>query len=122
MFCRVITTAQFEIEEIMRGKYSHFMLKEIHEQPESVFNTMRGRVNFEEKTVVLGGIRVTGFFDFFNDSNHLYGCPVFQIVKSHDFGGPFKYRILDHKQAFSVWFSHPIQIPDHSTTGHKFTI
>ena len=33
------------------------MQKEIFEQPESVMNTMRGRVNFEEKKVVLGGIK-----------------------------------------------------------------
>ena len=33
------------------------MQKEIFEQPESVVNTMRGRVNFETETVVLGGIK-----------------------------------------------------------------
>ncbi len=35
------------------------MQKEIFEQPESVVNTMRGRVNFETRTVVLGGIKVS---------------------------------------------------------------
>lgn len=33
------------------------MQKEIFEQPESVFNTMRGRVNFDTMTVTLGGIK-----------------------------------------------------------------
>ena len=37
------------------------MLKEIFEQPESVVNTMRGRVNFKNETVVLGGIKVNIF-------------------------------------------------------------
>ena len=32
------------------------MQKEIFEQPESVVNTMRGRVNFEQNKVILGGI------------------------------------------------------------------
>lgn len=32
------------------GNFSAFMQKEIFEQPESVFNTMRGRVNFETST------------------------------------------------------------------------
>jgi len=32
------------------------MQKEIMEQPESVYNTMRGRVNFEENRVILGGL------------------------------------------------------------------
>ena len=39
------------------GNYSSFMQKEIFEQPESVVNTMRGRVNFDKNTVVLGGIK-----------------------------------------------------------------
>jgi glucosamine--fructose-6-phosphate aminotransferase (isomerizing) len=39
------------------GNYSSFMQKEIFEQPESVVNTMRGRVNFEENTVTLGGLK-----------------------------------------------------------------
>lgn len=41
---------------LLSGNYSTFMQKEIMEQPESVFNTMRGRVNFEKKSVVLGGL------------------------------------------------------------------
>lgn len=38
------------------GNYSTFMQKEIMEQPESIYNTMRGRVNFEENRVILGGL------------------------------------------------------------------
>ncbi|XP_032783627.1 glutamine--fructose-6-phosphate aminotransferase [isomerizing] 2 isoform X2 [Daphnia magna] len=53
---REITTLKMEIQQIMKGNYSSFMQKEIFEQPESVVNTMRGRVNFESGTVVLGGI------------------------------------------------------------------
>jgi len=34
------------------------MQKEIFEQPDSVINTMRGRVNFIKETVFLGGIKV----------------------------------------------------------------
>lgn len=40
------------------GNYSSFMQKEIFEQPESVVNTMRGRLNFATQSVVLGGIKV----------------------------------------------------------------
>ncbi|CAG0878549.1 unnamed protein product [Darwinula stevensoni] len=54
---REITTLKMEIQEIMKGNFSSFMQKEIFEQPESVINTMRGRVNFENQTVVLGGIK-----------------------------------------------------------------
>ncbi|XP_076264374.1 glutamine--fructose-6-phosphate aminotransferase [isomerizing] 2-like isoform X2 [Rhynchophorus ferrugineus] len=54
---REITTLKMELQQIMKGNYDYYMQKEIFEQPESVVNTMRGRVNFETKTVVLGGIK-----------------------------------------------------------------
>ncbi|KAL1518255.1 hypothetical protein ABEB36_001903 [Hypothenemus hampei] len=54
---REITTLKMELQQIMKGNYEYFMQKEIFEQPESVVNTMRGRVNFETKTVTLGGIK-----------------------------------------------------------------
>ncbi|MCH7963573.1 MAG: glutamine--fructose-6-phosphate transaminase (isomerizing) [Bacteroidetes bacterium] len=44
------------LEEIDKGGYSHFMLKEIMEQPESVRNSMRGRLLPEDGTAKLGGI------------------------------------------------------------------
>ena len=54
---RSIETLEIEIAEIMKGKFDHFMQKEIYEQPESVVNTMRGRVNFDTNTITLGGLR-----------------------------------------------------------------
>ncbi|XP_065370808.1 glutamine--fructose-6-phosphate aminotransferase [isomerizing] 2 isoform X1 [Calliphora vicina] len=54
---REITTLKMEIQQIMKGNYDYFMLKEIFEQPESVVNTMRGRVRFDTKSIVLGGIK-----------------------------------------------------------------
>lgn len=43
---RAITTLEMEVSEIMKSGYDHFMKKEIHEQPESILQTMRGRVFF----------------------------------------------------------------------------
>lgn len=54
---REITTLKMEIQQIMKGNYKYFMQKEIFEQPESVINTMRGRVIFEQEKVILGGIK-----------------------------------------------------------------
>ncbi|TPX33697.1 glutamine---fructose-6-phosphate transaminase (isomerizing) [Synchytrium microbalum] len=54
---RSIQTLEMEIAEIMKGSFDHFMQKEIYEQPESVVNTMRGRVNFDTKKVTLGGLK-----------------------------------------------------------------
>lgn len=55
---REITTLKMEIQQIMKGNYEYFMQKEIFEQPESVVNTMRGRLNFQNNSVTLGGITV----------------------------------------------------------------
>ncbi|XP_060792356.1 glutamine--fructose-6-phosphate aminotransferase [isomerizing] 2 [Neoarius graeffei] len=54
---RVIQTLQMELQQIMKGNFKAFMQKEIFEQPESVFNTMRGRISFDENRVVLGGLK-----------------------------------------------------------------
>jgi glucosamine--fructose-6-phosphate aminotransferase (isomerizing) len=47
----------FDLEEIEKGGYEHFMLKEIFEQPETICNAMRGRLQTDEATVRLGGLR-----------------------------------------------------------------
>ena len=44
---------------IQKGGYEHFLLKEIMEQPESLTETLRGRVNLEAGTVHLGGPGLT---------------------------------------------------------------
>ena len=46
-----------ELSQIERGGYDHFMLKEIHEQPDTIMNAMRGRLLVEQGNVVLGGLR-----------------------------------------------------------------
>ncbi|XP_020607592.1 glutamine--fructose-6-phosphate aminotransferase [isomerizing] 1-like isoform X2 [Orbicella faveolata] len=55
-YFREVQTLQMELQQIMKGNYSSFMQKEIFEQPESVVNTMRGRVNLESGSVRLGGL------------------------------------------------------------------
>lgn len=54
---RQIQTLEMELNEIMKGPYKHFMQKEIFEQPDSTFNTMRGRIDFESLNVTLGGLK-----------------------------------------------------------------
>ncbi len=46
----------FDVEKIEKSGYEHFMLKEIMEQPQTVFDSMRGRLLDEEGTAKLGGI------------------------------------------------------------------
>ena len=45
-----------KIEEIEKGSFPHFMLKEIHDQKHSITDTMRGRLNLDDGTTNLGGI------------------------------------------------------------------
>uniref|UniRef100_UPI0037E991FB glutamine--fructose-6-phosphate aminotransferase [isomerizing] 2 n=1 Tax=Semicossyphus pulcher TaxID=241346 RepID=UPI0037E991FB len=54
---RAIQTLQMELQQIMKGNFQSFMQKEIFEQPDSVVNTMRGRICFDSNTVVLGGLK-----------------------------------------------------------------
>ncbi|GAB7337659.1 hypothetical protein MBLNU457_g2954t1 [Dothideomycetes sp. NU457] len=54
---RAIQTIEIELQEIMKGKFDHFMQKEIFEQPDSIVNAMRGRLNAAEKTITLGGLK-----------------------------------------------------------------
>jgi glucosamine--fructose-6-phosphate aminotransferase (isomerizing) len=52
-----IHTVDMELEAIEKGGYDHFMLKEIFEQPKSIADCLRGRVNAESALIQLGGLR-----------------------------------------------------------------
>lgn len=47
---------QLSLEEIEKGGYDHFMLKEIHEQPKAITDTFRGRLLVEQNFIKLLGI------------------------------------------------------------------
>jgi glucosamine--fructose-6-phosphate aminotransferase (isomerizing) len=49
----------WDLEQIEKAGYPHFMLKEIYEQPESVRNAMRGRLLHDVGTAKLGGLNLT---------------------------------------------------------------
>jgi len=54
-----VTQIDWDLATIERGGFSHFMLKEICEQPDSVRNVLRGRVLEEEGSARLTGINMT---------------------------------------------------------------
>jgi glucosamine--fructose-6-phosphate aminotransferase (isomerizing) len=54
-----ISNLEFSQEDAVRGKYEHFMLKEIYEQPQTVLNALRGRVDNEGATARFGGLNLT---------------------------------------------------------------
>jgi glutamine---fructose-6-phosphate transaminase (isomerizing) len=57
------------VDEITKGGYSHFMLKEIMDQPESIYNSMRGRLVYDEGISKLGGLQ--GFEERIINSNRI---------------------------------------------------
>lgn len=46
-----------ELAEIEKGGYEHFMLKEIFEQPQTIFDSMRGRLDAKAGTITMAGIQ-----------------------------------------------------------------
>ncbi|GAY59934.1 hypothetical protein CUMW_198240 [Citrus unshiu] len=58
---RALSILEMEVEQINKGNYEHYMQKEIHEQPESLTTTMRGRLirggSCKAKSVLLGGLK-----------------------------------------------------------------
>ena len=51
-----IQELEMHLEALEKGGYEHFMLKEIYEQPQSILDSMRGRINLNKSLVALGGI------------------------------------------------------------------
>ena len=56
---RGVSKIDWNLDQIERGGFDHFMLKEIFEQPETVENCMRGRLLADEGTSKLGGLNMT---------------------------------------------------------------
>lgn len=52
-----IQELEMQLEELEKGGYEHFMLKEIYEQPRAIHDSFRGRLNAKEGWVSLGGIK-----------------------------------------------------------------
>ena len=56
---RRVSKIDWDLDQIERGGFDHFMLKEIFEQPATVENCMRGRLLLDQGTSKLGGLNMT---------------------------------------------------------------
>ncbi len=54
-----VSRVDFTEDDAEKGEFEHYMLKEIYEQPQSIRNALRGRLNRDEATAVLGGLNMT---------------------------------------------------------------
>jgi glucosamine--fructose-6-phosphate aminotransferase (isomerizing) len=56
---RGVSKIDWDLDQIERGGFDHFMLKEIFEQPATIENCMRGRLLPDQGTTKLGGLNMT---------------------------------------------------------------
>ena len=54
-----VSKVEFSEQDVNKGDFPHYMLKEIYEQPATVLDAMRGRLSREEATAKLGGLEMT---------------------------------------------------------------
>ncbi|HEX2613249.1 MAG TPA: isomerizing glutamine--fructose-6-phosphate transaminase, partial [Fibrobacteria bacterium] len=55
---REIQNIEFSADQVAKGRFEHFMLKEIFEQPEAIVNSLRGRLLFDSGTAKLQGLNL----------------------------------------------------------------
>lgn len=54
-----VSQLEYDATEIELGQFEHYMLKEIFEQPQTIKNTMRGRLSLDAATAHFGGLNLT---------------------------------------------------------------
>ncbi len=54
-----VSKVEFTEEDVSKGDFAHYMLKEIYEQPHTIQDALRGRLSREEATAKLGGLDMT---------------------------------------------------------------
>ena len=64
-----IEELSISLEAIEKSGFEHFMMKEIHEQPEAIYNSIRGRMSLEQMKISLGGINK--FKSVFKNANRI---------------------------------------------------
>ena len=63
---------EWDLEQIEKGGFEHFMIKEIMEQPRAITNTLRGRIDLEKGTIKLGGLQA--FLTQLVEANRIIIC------------------------------------------------
>ena len=54
-----VSKLEFDSEDAVRGEHAHFMLKEIFEQPRTIENALRGRLDLKNATAKFGGLNLS---------------------------------------------------------------
>lgn len=114
-------TIEWDVEQIEKGGYNHFMLKEIMEEPNVIEDAIRGRLIPEEGNVKLGGLESVE--SKLREINNLfligcgtanYACKIGEymieeyadIISQSDIGSEFRYRKpIVNKNTASIFVS-----------------
>src|SRR5690554_326787 len=70
---RKVTRIKSEIDDVGKGDYNHFMLKEIYEQPTVIRNTLSGRISENHVLEEAFGVKARDIFDQINNV-HIVAC------------------------------------------------
>ncbi len=114
---RPVETLDFDVGTADKQDFPHYMLKEIHEQPEAVENTLRGRLDRSEGVAKLGGLEPVA--DRLRQVRHLiiiscgtshyaglYGRYVFEtltdLTVENELASEFRYRKLNLRNNTAV--------------------
>lgn len=114
---RPVETLALDVGTPNKKGFPHYMLKEIHEQPEAVEDTLRGRLNHPEGTAKLGGLEpvanrlhnIRHLIIISCGTSHyagLYGRYVFETLTDmtieNELASEFRYRRLNLKNNTAV--------------------
>ena len=114
---RPVETLDFDVATADKQDFPHYMLKEIHEQPEAVENTLRGRLDRSEGVAKLGGLEPVA--DRLRQVRHLiiiscgtshyaglYGRYIFEtltdLTVENELASEFRYRKLNLRNNTAV--------------------
>ena len=78
--CTYVCVAVLNVSVLSTGSYDYFMQKEIFEQPESVINTMRGRVGYDEYKGV-PDLCASEWLDIIHTVVHKLFCQICTLLK-----------------------------------------
>ena len=106
-----IKKLQLSISQLEKGGYPHFMLKEIFEQPKTIVDCIRGRINPETYDVILSGIMD-------NRERFLNARRIIFVACGADRRAPDR-KYMPDPRGGGVCFGIPLPQPDHQCRRHR---
>jgi glucosamine--fructose-6-phosphate aminotransferase (isomerizing) len=113
---RNVAALDWDLEEIELGEHAHYMIKEIHEQPETIARTMRGRVLMNEGTTRLNGLQMTA-----EDVEDIKRVVILACGTSWH-SGLIGRHVIEQLSGLPCQVEYASEYPNHSWLTHKDTL